>query len=121
MTKKVVRRAAGSSPKDGPTLGDVRQTAATATSGLGGILNVVGSLARAAGVVVSHVAPGGAITARGLEAIGGQLVEAAHALGAASSLIGGAVEVPDIEVVEAEIVDEKQVPRGRKPRASRPA
>jgi hypothetical protein len=114
VTKKVVRRDGKNSSK--PTLTDVRQTAATATSGLGGVLNIIGSLARAAGVVVNHVAPGGAITARGLDAIGGQLVEAAQALGAASGLIGGSCVVPNIEIVDAEVVDETKVPRGRKPR-----
>jgi len=92
-----------------------RKAAATATSGLGGILNVVGSIARAAGVMVTHVAPGGALTGKGLNAIGEQLQEAGRSLGAASSLIGGSVEVPEEpEVIEVEEIG--AVPKGRKPR-----
>lgn len=102
------------------TLADVRQKAARVTSGLAGGLNVIGALAKAAGVVVGHVGdPASAMTGRGLSAIGEQLVGAAQSLGAASSLIGGSVvvaEQPEEGFVEAEVIDEKTVPSGRKPR-----
>jgi hypothetical protein len=103
MPKVTVHKKSSTSP---------RQAAATATSGLGGILNIVGSLARAAGVMVTHVAPGGSLTGKGLDAIGEQLQEAGRGLGAASSLIGGSVVV----VEEAEVIEVGEVPKGRKPR-----
>lgn len=112
MPKVTVKKKSSTSP---------RATVATATSGLGGILNVVGSLARAVGVMVTHVAPGGALTGRGLDAIGEQLQQAGQSLGAASSLIGGSVapateaEAEVIEVTETENAG-AGVPKGRKPR-----
>lgn len=121
MARKVVARRAGADNKKSkkPTMTEVREKAATATSGLGGVLNVCGSLARAAGVMITHVAPGGKLTGKGLDAIGEQLQQAAQALGAASSLIGGSVvvaEQPEEGIVDAEVVDDKKVPPGRKPR-----
>ncbi len=129
MASKIVVRGRAKKPpvdtEDAPaadkptTLADVRQKAARVTSGLAGGLNVLGALAKAAGVMTSHMAPAGPIAGRGLAAIGEQLVGAAQSLGAASSLIGGSVVVagqPEEGFVEAEVVDEKTVPQGRKPR-----